>query len=171
MTTIYLIERQGQPVALADAVGRADALRLYIDSLDVSARVASTRDVLTHRGLPLLQRADEEPERDPLTGDMFGGAQAEVSTEQPAAVKKVAAEQPGELTPAPATSAPAPDSTADLEGQVTALAARASAGRGTSVPVKYRDPASGATWSGRGLRPRWLADALAAGRTLADFEV
>jgi len=29
-----------------------------------------------------------------------------------------------------------------------------------SVPVaaKYRDPASGATWSGRGKPPRWIAD-------------
>jgi DNA-binding protein H-NS len=25
-----------------------------------------------------------------------------------------------------------------------------------SVPVKYRDPESGATWSGRGRMPRWL---------------
>ncbi len=37
------------------------------------------------------------------------------------------------------------------------------------VPAKYRDPATGATWSGRGLQPKWLREALAAGRTLADF--
>jgi len=42
---------------------------------------------------------------------------------------------------------------------------------GTRRPVaaKYRDPASGATWSGRGLKPKWLAAALDAGRTLNDF--
>lgn len=28
-------------------------------------------------------------------------------------------------------------------------------GEGT-VPAKYRDPATGATWSGRGRMPRWL---------------
>lgn len=39
------------------------------------------------------------------------------------------------------------------------------------VPPKYRDPASGATWSGRGLKPKWLNAALAAGRTLDDFKV
>ena len=38
------------------------------------------------------------------------------------------------------------------------------------VPVKYRDDA-GHTWSGRGLRPIWLRDALAAGKSLKDFEV
>lgn len=37
--------------------------------------------------------------------------------------------------------------------------------------AKYRDPATGATWTGRGLKPKWLAVALAAGKTLADFEV
>jgi len=38
------------------------------------------------------------------------------------------------------------------------------------VPVKYRDEA-GHTWSGRGLRPIWLRDAIAGGKTLKDFEV
>jgi DNA-binding protein H-NS len=29
---------------------------------------------------------------------------------------------------------------------------------GTVVPAKYRDPRSGATWSGRGRAPNWLKD-------------
>jgi DNA-binding protein H-NS len=36
--------------------------------------------------------------------------------------------------------------------------------------VKYRNEAGG-TWGGRGKRPQWLRDALAAGKTLADFAV
>ena len=41
---------------------------------------------------------------------------------------------------------------------------------GTSkVAAKYRNPATGDTWSGRGLRPKWLASALANGASLADF--
>lgn len=40
-----------------------------------------------------------------------------------------------------------------------------------SPPAKYRDPASGQTWTGRGLKPKWLAIALASGKTLADFQV
>jgi ribosomal protein S25 len=36
--------------------------------------------------------------------------------------------------------------------------------------VKYRDPATGATWTGRGKRPRWLEVALEDGRKLEEFE-
>lgn len=41
--------------------------------------------------------------------------------------------------------------------------------KGSKVAPKYRDPATGATWTGRGKRPRWIADAVAAGRTEASF--
>jgi DNA-binding protein H-NS len=40
---------------------------------------------------------------------------------------------------------------------------------GAKVAAKYRNPATGETWSGRGLKPKWLTAALAAGRTLTDF--
>jgi hypothetical protein len=40
-----------------------------------------------------------------------------------------------------------------------------------SAPTKYRDPDTGATWSGRGLKPAWLRAALDSGKTLADFDV
>lgn len=36
---------------------------------------------------------------------------------------------------------------------------------------RYRNPTTGECWSGRGLKPRWLADALAGGKTMADFSV
>jgi DNA-binding protein H-NS len=42
---------------------------------------------------------------------------------------------------------------------------------GTKVAPKYREPKSGQTWSGRGLKPRWLSEALAGGKTLADFAI
>ena len=38
------------------------------------------------------------------------------------------------------------------------------------VAPKYRDE-SGNTWAGRGMRPIWLRDALAAGRKLEDFAI
>ncbi len=42
--------------------------------------------------------------------------------------------------------------------------------RGQPVPPKYRNPDDPTqTWAGRGHKPRWMADALAAGRTLDDF--
>ena len=37
------------------------------------------------------------------------------------------------------------------------------------VAAKYRDPASGAEWSGRGRSPRWLAAAMAKGAKIEQF--
>ncbi len=54
---------------------------------------------------------------------------------------------------------------ADITGR-SGLATRAPA---TKVAAKYRDPATGQTWSGRGLQPNWLKAALAGGKSLADF--
>jgi DNA-binding protein H-NS len=42
---------------------------------------------------------------------------------------------------------------------------------GSKVAAKYRDNATGDTWSGRGLQPKWLKAALADGRSLSDFTV
>ena len=43
-----------------------------------------------------------------------------------------------------------------------------SALRGTKVAPKYRGP-SGETWAGRGVRPRWLAEAIKGGKKLDDY--
>lgn len=40
---------------------------------------------------------------------------------------------------------------------------------GRKVAPKYRDPATGDTWSGRGLQPNWLKAALASGKKIEDF--
>ena len=50
-------------------------------------------------------------------------------------------------------------------------AKKPTAGSGAKVAPKYRDPASGQTWSGRGLQPNWLKAALAGGRKLDDFKL
>jgi DNA-binding protein H-NS len=42
---------------------------------------------------------------------------------------------------------------------------------GSKVAPKYRNKATGETWSGRGLQPRWLKAALGSGKKLADFAV
>jgi DNA-binding protein H-NS len=39
------------------------------------------------------------------------------------------------------------------------------------VPTKYRDDATGQTWTGRGLKPKWLSAALESGKQLNDFAV
>jgi len=37
--------------------------------------------------------------------------------------------------------------------------------------AKYRNPATGETWTGKGRKPGWLVEALAQGKSLADFAV
>ncbi len=50
-------------------------------------------------------------------------------------------------------------------------AAKAGSRSGAKVAVKYRNAATGDTWSGRGLRPNWLKAALASGRKIDEFAV
>jgi DNA-binding protein H-NS len=42
---------------------------------------------------------------------------------------------------------------------------------GSKVPPKYRNAATGDTWSGRGLQPKWLKAALASGKQIGDFTI
>lgn len=49
--------------------------------------------------------------------------------------------------------------------------AKTASGGGAKVAPKFRDKASGQTWSGRGLQPTWLKAALAAGAKLDDFRL
>jgi DNA-binding protein H-NS len=39
------------------------------------------------------------------------------------------------------------------------------------VAPKYLDAETGATWTGRGLKPKWLVAALATGRSLESFAI
>ena len=48
---------------------------------------------------------------------------------------------------------------------------RVSKMKGRKVAPKYRDPATGETWAGRGARPRWLVAKLKAGKTLDNFAI
>lgn len=42
---------------------------------------------------------------------------------------------------------------------------------GSKGQPKYRDPATGSTWAGRGRKPAWLVEAEAAGRSVEDFAI
>lgn len=44
-------------------------------------------------------------------------------------------------------------------------------GKATVGQPKYRDPATGETWTGKGRKPKWLVEALAQGKSLADFSI
>ena len=59
-----------------------------------------------------------------------------------------------------------PKATAKGKGQAKA------ADKPTKAPnVRYRNGATGETWSGRGLQPQWLKAALAGGAQLSDFDL
>lgn len=59
---------------------------------------------------------------------------------------------------------------ADISSKGQAAPGRRGAGAAKGkVAAKYRDAATGQTWSGRGLQPNWLKAALAAGRKMTDF--
>lgn len=45
-----------------------------------------------------------------------------------------------------------------------------STAKGRTVAAKYRD-ADGNSWTGRGLKPKWLTQALAGGKKIEDFTV
>jgi DNA-binding protein H-NS len=68
---------------------------------------------------------------------------------------------------APTAAAPAAASKA-APGK--ALGAASSKGKRPITP-KYRDAATGSTWSGRGSEPKWVRAAMAAGKTLSDFAI
>jgi DNA-binding protein H-NS len=57
---------------------------------------------------------------------------------------------------------------ADLVAKTTTPRASTS---GRKVAAKYRDPVTGQTWTGRGLKPKWLSAALESGKQLNDFAV
>jgi DNA-binding protein H-NS len=58
-------------------------------------------------------------------------------------------------------------SMADLGGKVAGKSANA----GRKVAPKYRNPATGETWTGRGLQPKWVQAAVAGGKKLEDFAI
>jgi len=60
---------------------------------------------------------------------------------------------------------------ADLNAKTTGKAPKTSANAGRKVAPKYRNPETGETWTGRGLQPKWVQAAVAAGKKLEDFAI
>jgi DNA-binding protein H-NS len=59
-------------------------------------------------------------------------------------------------------------SAADLAGKSGASRGAKSTGK---VAPKYRNNATGETWTGRGLQPKWLRAAIAGGAKISDFAI
>lgn len=93
-------------------------------------------------------------------------AQRESLGRQIAAAKL--AERAGAITEVKALMAAHGLTLADL-GTRSAAAPRGNAAK--KVAAKYRNSATGDSWSGRGLQPNWLKKALVDGRSLDEFKV
>ena len=52
-----------------------------------------------------------------------------------------------------------------------AAAKKGSQAKGKTIAAKYRNPETGESWSGRGLKPKWLKAQIEAGKTAEDFAV
>lgn len=72
------------------------------------------------------------------------------------------------IAPEPLDPDPAPTPPTAARAKKDAPAA---AGKAATAHVKYRCPATGMTWSGRGLQPAWVKAALKAGKTLSSLLV
>lgn len=98
------------------------------------------------------------------------GIRARLRAERPTRVKA------GQAKKAPMGAAKQPrggadDGAGDTPETALAAALKKAKSAPAKVAVKYRDPATGSAWSGRGLQPAWLKAALASGRTLPEFLV
>ena len=60
---------------------------------------------------------------------------------------------------------------ADITAKTTAVRATGTGKSTGKVAAKFRNAATGETWSGRGLQPKWLKAALASGASLEDFTI
>lgn len=63
MTRIYIITTiDGAPLAFAQAISQAEATRLYVEHIGLSARPASALEAVQHRDLPVLTRQQDAPD-------------------------------------------------------------------------------------------------------------
>jgi DNA-binding protein H-NS len=66
-------------------------------------------------------------------------------------------------------SKPGPKPKSAPEGKASGK--KASTVKGKKAPIKFRNKATGDSWSGRGLKPRWLSALIASGKKLEDLAV
>lgn len=58
---------------------------------------------------------------------------------------------------------------ADISGRAASPGKAGPKAGGAKVAAKFRNPATGDQWSGRGLKPKWLRAAIEAGRDIKEF--
>ena len=77
---------------------------------------------------------------------------------------------PGERKGRPAKKGSKPRDT-QLTSKPKVKKNSAGADKRSIVAPKYRDSATGITWTGRGKQPKWLSAAISGGKTLEEFKI
>ena len=60
---------------------------------------------------------------------------------------------------------------ADISGKVSSTRVAGEPKSPSKVAAKYRNAATGESWTGRGLKPKWMTAALAGGAKIEDFAI
>lgn len=160
--------------AWAQALDRMDATCLTVALLALEAEALpdgpAWRHVASAVGLtpaPLLAQATQAVD-ERLRVELLARSAAEPATPKRKATTKPAAKAGAKAKPqagkAPEKAPAKPKAAAKATAKPASKAAAAKA-------VKYRNAATGETWTGRGLQPAWMKKALADGAKLSDFEV
>jgi DNA-binding protein H-NS len=142
--------------SLNDLINQKTALDKQIAELQRAGRVAAItqiRSLMGEYGLSVGDVLTAAEKRKLAAGDAAAVSVAPAPVAAPA--------KPGRK-PGKAAGAPKP-----AKAGKAAKAAKSSG----KVAVKYRDAATGDSWTGRGLKPRWLQAHLAAGRKIEEFAV
>jgi DNA-binding protein H-NS len=150
--------------SLNDLISQKTALDKQIIELQRAGRVAAVtqiRSLMSEYSLSVADVLSPAEKR-----KMTAGAPAAAVTVAAAAPAAPAKRGPK----AKKAAAAAPKAPNAPKMQRAAKSTRAGKALG-KVAIKYRNKETGDTWTGRGLKPRWLAAALAAGKSLADFAV
>lgn len=143
-----------------------------VDTMDAAALTTLLLDcILVDNVLPSMM-ADKPVPLLALAEHYGVDAQAvmQAAEQTPAEPDAPAAE--GASTPSPAGASAPPAAAARAAKPVAKKAARPVAKKAAALRgVRYHDVATGQTWSGKGLQPRWLKVALAQGRSLSEFDI
>ena len=139
---LHGVKNPDQLKKLVDTLGAASLTQLLLDCILVDHVIVEAYDPDTKPG-PLLALAEH-----------YG---IDAKAVMAAAVQPP---PPAEGTPTPSTA-----------GAGAKKAAGKASAKLLAKGVRYHNPATGDTWTGRGLQPRWVKDQLGAGAKLADFEV
>lgn len=103
--------------------------------------------------------------KDALDAKLSALAKAEVGA-MASRLERLKAYLPDNETPAPKA-----ESKPKTKASKAPAKPKKSGGKRGKAPIKFRDPASGKAWSGRGMTPVWLREYEAAGRSRDEFSV